>query len=168
MNFSRITNSSDVVDYSGDIVGPLEFNCSQYEFGKEPPNVTQHFDGIIVQKFISINRFKLSLIIYKWISYFQRWESSVSDLLMEGRPVRACSHLSFWSKFVLTLGNVRGNGNDRSVGSVKKKNPVNFIIILTILDGWLLFVITHLCDYSFHADDHFVALTDVLSSPTGR
>jgi hypothetical protein len=63
MNFSSITNSSDVVDYSGDIVGPLEFNCSQYEFGKEPPNVTQHFDGIIVQKFISINRFKLSIIL---------------------------------------------------------------------------------------------------------
>ena len=46
VDFSSITNSSDIVDYSSNIVGLMEFNCSQYEFDKEPPNVTQHFDGI--------------------------------------------------------------------------------------------------------------------------
>ncbi len=63
MNFSSITNSSDVVDYSGDIVGPLEFNCSQYEFGKEPPNVTQHFDGIIESRKIHLQSIQVAIII---------------------------------------------------------------------------------------------------------
>ena len=61
MNSSSITNSSDFLDYYS-MTGKLEYNCSQYEFDKEPPNVTQHFDGT-VQKYLIDFRYIITKVI---------------------------------------------------------------------------------------------------------
>lgn len=115
-----------------------------------------------IEKFISINRFKLQMdFIFLALGVvglgFAYGGTASSGLLTLIFLIQICSNVRKcpWEW-------------QRPLSWISKKKKKIPSTLLLFLDGWLLFVITHLCDYSFYADDHFVALTDVLSSPTGR